>query len=102
VTGGALNLNCTGYPDRGRYGNLSLQGKIPTAEPGIRPGTPCLVVRSSDHQASMLVAKIYVLYKINYCEPPHLTELTCDMVIFIRLHLQRFSLMMALVQIRNM
>jgi hypothetical protein len=33
VPGGALNLNSTGYPDHGRYGDLPLQGKIPTAEP---------------------------------------------------------------------
>jgi hypothetical protein len=35
VTGGALNLNSTSYPDHGHYGDLSLQEKIPTAEPGI-------------------------------------------------------------------
>jgi hypothetical protein len=56
VPGGALNLNSTGYPDHGRYGDLSLQGKIPTAEPAIEPGTSWLVVRSSDHQATRLVA----------------------------------------------
>jgi hypothetical protein len=50
VTGGALYLNSTGYPDDGHYGDLPLQGKIPTAEPGIEPGTSWLVVRSSDHQ----------------------------------------------------
>jgi hypothetical protein len=50
VPGGALNLNSTGYPDHGRYGDLPMQGKIPTAEPGIEPGTSWLVVRSSDHQ----------------------------------------------------
>jgi hypothetical protein len=52
VPGGALNLNSTGYPDLGRYGGLPLQGKIPTAEPGIEPGTSWLVVRRSDHQAT--------------------------------------------------
>jgi hypothetical protein len=56
VRGGALNLNSVGYPYHGRYGNLPLQGKIPTAEPGIKPGTSWLVVRSSDHQATRLVA----------------------------------------------
>jgi hypothetical protein len=54
VPGGALNLNFTSYPDHGRYGDLPLQGKIPTAEPGIEPGTSWLVVRSSDHQATRL------------------------------------------------
>jgi hypothetical protein len=39
VPGGTLNLNCTDYPDRGRYVDLPLQGKIPTAEPGMEPGT---------------------------------------------------------------
>jgi hypothetical protein len=34
VPGGALNLNSTGHPDHGRYGDLSLQAKIPTAQPG--------------------------------------------------------------------
>jgi hypothetical protein len=52
---GALNLNSTGYPDHGRYGDIPLQGKIPTAEPGIEPGTSWLVIRSSDHQATRLV-----------------------------------------------
>jgi hypothetical protein len=33
----------------------SLQGKIPTAEPGIEPGTSWIVVRSSNHQATRLV-----------------------------------------------
>jgi hypothetical protein len=55
VPGEALNLNSTGYPDHGRRGDLPLQGKIPTAEPGIEPGTSWLVVRSSDHQATRLV-----------------------------------------------
>jgi hypothetical protein len=55
VPGGALNLNSTGYPDHGRYGDLPLQGKIPTAEPGIEPQPSLLVVRSSDHQATRLV-----------------------------------------------
>jgi hypothetical protein len=51
----ALNLNSSGYPDHGRCGDLPLQGKIPTAEPGIEPGTSRLVVGSSDHQATRLV-----------------------------------------------
>jgi hypothetical protein len=55
VTGGALNLNSTGCPDHGRYGNLPLQGNILTAEPGIEPGTSWLVVGSSDHEATRLV-----------------------------------------------
>jgi hypothetical protein len=55
VPGGAFNLNSTGYPDRGHYGDLPLQRKIPMAEPGIEPGTSWLVVRRSDHQAARLV-----------------------------------------------
>jgi hypothetical protein len=55
VPGGALNLNSTGYPDHGRYGDLPLQGKIPTVEPGIKPETSWLVVRSSGGQATRLV-----------------------------------------------
>jgi hypothetical protein len=39
VPGGALNLNSTNYPDHGHHGNLSLQRKIPMAEPGIKPRT---------------------------------------------------------------
>jgi hypothetical protein len=54
VPGGALNLSSTSYPDHGRCGDLSLQGKISTAEPGIEPGTSLLVVRSSDSQAMRL------------------------------------------------
>jgi hypothetical protein len=64
VAGGALNLNSTGYPDHGRYGDLPLQGKISTAEPGIEPGTSWLVVRSSDHQATRLVGgRMYICSK---------------------------------------
>jgi hypothetical protein len=39
VPGGALNLNCAGYPDHGRHGDLLLQGKISMADPGTEPGT---------------------------------------------------------------
>jgi hypothetical protein len=60
VPGGALNLNSTGYPDHGRYGDLPLQGKISTAERGIEPGTSWLVVRSSDHQNMRLVGLFVV------------------------------------------
>jgi hypothetical protein len=45
VPEGALNLHSTGYPEHGRYGDLSLQRIIPTAEPGIEPGFSWLVVR---------------------------------------------------------
>jgi hypothetical protein len=55
IPGGALNLSSTNYPDHGRYGDLPLLGKIPTAEPGVEPGTSWLVVRTSDHQATRLV-----------------------------------------------
>jgi hypothetical protein len=53
LPGGALNLISTGYPDHGRYGELPLQEKIPTAEPGIEPGTSWVVVRRSSpsHEA---------------------------------------------------
>jgi hypothetical protein len=39
VPAGALNQSSTSYPDHGRCGDLPLQEKIPTAEPGIQPGT---------------------------------------------------------------
>jgi hypothetical protein len=55
VPGGALNPGSTSYPDNGRCGDLPLQGKIPTAEPGIEPGTSWVVVSSADHQATRLV-----------------------------------------------
>jgi hypothetical protein len=55
VPEGALNLNSTSYSDHSRYGDLPLQGKISTAEPGIDPGASWLVVRSPDHQATRLV-----------------------------------------------
>jgi hypothetical protein len=51
---GAINLNSTDYQDHGPYGDLPLQGKILTAEPGIEPGTSWLVVRTSDYQVSKL------------------------------------------------
>jgi hypothetical protein len=34
-----LNLGSTIYPDHGRYTDRPLQGKIPTAQPTIEPGT---------------------------------------------------------------
>jgi hypothetical protein len=40
VPGGTLLLSSTNYPDHGHHGNLPLQGKIHTVEPGIEPGTP--------------------------------------------------------------
>jgi hypothetical protein len=55
VPGGTSNLNYTGYPDHCHYGDIPLQGKYPTAKPGIEPGTSWLVVRSSDHQATRLL-----------------------------------------------
>jgi hypothetical protein len=45
-------------------GDLSLQGKIPMAEPGIEPGTSWFVVKSSDHQATRLVLLQEVHYTI--------------------------------------
>ena len=44
-----LKPKSTNYPDHGHHGNLSLQGKIPTVEPGMEPGTSWLVVSVSDH-----------------------------------------------------
>jgi hypothetical protein len=55
VPGWALNISSTDYPDNVRCGDLPLQGKIPAAEEGIEPGTSCLAVRNSDHQATRLV-----------------------------------------------
>jgi hypothetical protein len=67
VPGGALNINSAGYPDHGRYGDLPLKGKIPTAEPGIEPGNSRLAVRSSDHQTTGLVDSKYYFFPM----PPH-------------------------------
>jgi hypothetical protein len=61
VPAGALNLNSTGYPDHGRYGDLPLQRKIPTTEPVIEPRTSGLVVRSSDHQATGQIHSQYTI-----------------------------------------
>jgi hypothetical protein len=46
VPGGASNPSSTGYPDHGRCGDILLQGKIPTAEPGIESGTSWLAVEA--------------------------------------------------------
>jgi hypothetical protein len=62
LPGGALNLNSTRYPDHGRYGDLHLQWKIPTAEPLIEFGTSWLAVRSSDHKTTRLVIIITNVY----------------------------------------
>jgi hypothetical protein len=56
VPGGALKLNYTSYPDRGRCGDLLLQWEIPIAEPEIEPGTSWLVVRTSDQPGTRLVS----------------------------------------------
>jgi hypothetical protein len=66
VPGGPLNLSSTSYPDQGRCGNLPLKRKIPTAEPRIEPGTSCLVVRSSDHQATRLIINCSLLVDVYY------------------------------------
>jgi hypothetical protein len=55
VPAGALNPSYTSCRDHGRYGDLPVQGKIPTAELGIETRTSWLVVRSSDHQAMMMI-----------------------------------------------
>jgi hypothetical protein len=62
VPGEALNLDSTGYPNHGLCEDLPQQGKISTAEPGIEPGTSCLVVRSADHQAARPVEPRYFIY----------------------------------------
>jgi hypothetical protein len=60
VPGGALNLNSTGYPDHGRYGDLPLQGKIPMAEPG-NLTRDLIIFISFDHQATKLVLRYGVV-----------------------------------------
>ena len=47
--GGPLNLNSTNLSRPWLRQESSPSGKIPTAEPGIEPGTSWLVVRDSDH-----------------------------------------------------
>jgi hypothetical protein len=48
IPGRALNLSSTKLPRLGHRGKLSLQGKIPMAEPDIEPGTSQSVVRNSN------------------------------------------------------
>jgi hypothetical protein len=80
VPGRALNPSSTSYSDHhGRCGNLPLQGKIPTAEPEIEPGTSWLVVRSSDHKTTRLVGKLQcwnVRYRFTTCEISGILDLT--------------------------
>jgi hypothetical protein len=71
----ALSLKSTNYPDQGHNGDRPLRGKIPTAGPGIEPGTSCLVVRSSDHQAMGLMVYMHVCMYVDGC--------TCMYIIFI-------------------
>jgi hypothetical protein len=66
VPGGALYPSSTSYPDHGSCGDLPLQGKIPTAEPGMELGTSWLVVRSSDHQATRLVVITHAICRFSY------------------------------------
>ena len=49
IGGGPLNLNSTNLSWPWSPQESSFSGKIPTVEPGIEPGTSCLVVRDSDH-----------------------------------------------------
>jgi hypothetical protein len=63
VPGGVLNLSSTTYPNHGCCGDLPLQGKIPTAELGIKPRTSWLEVRSSDRQATRPVEKMTIVYE---------------------------------------
>jgi hypothetical protein len=66
IPGEALNIDFISYSDHGRYGDLPLQGKTPTTEPEIEPGSSCLVVRSSDHQATrLIILRRYSISKSN-------------------------------------
>jgi hypothetical protein len=63
VPGEILNLNYIGYSDHGRYGDLPLWGKIPTAEPGIEPGTSWLVEVLTTKPRGWSVFSLYNLEK---------------------------------------
>ena len=52
-----LKSRSTNYPDHGHHGDPPPKRKIPMVKPGIEPGTSWLVVRSSDHYTTRLVAK---------------------------------------------
>jgi hypothetical protein len=61
VPGGALNRNSTGYPDHGCYGDLPLQGKIPTEKQWIEPRTSLFSSHKfwpPSHEAGQLIKKI--------------------------------------------
>ena len=64
-------------------GILPLQGKIPMVEPGIEPGTSCLVVRSSDHQTTRLVSRKLTLYNYEYCTKMNVINITLYFKCFI-------------------
>jgi hypothetical protein len=51
-----LKTKSTNCPDHGHHVDPPPTRKIPMVEPGIEPGTSWLVVRSSDHQTTRLVA----------------------------------------------
>jgi hypothetical protein len=89
VLGGALNLNSTGYTDHGCYGDLPLQRKIPTAEPGIEPGTSWVVERSSDHQVMRLVlsTNVFLVFLFNgictnFLDRPRIFYVTYSLLIY--------------------
>ena len=52
-----LKSRSTNYPDLGHHGDPPPTRKIPMLEPGIKPGTSWLVVRSSDHYTTRLVPR---------------------------------------------
>ena len=60
MPGGALSLDLLTTQTIITTGILPLQGKLPMVELGIEPGTSWLVVRSSDHQTTRLVA-VYMM-----------------------------------------
>jgi hypothetical protein len=57
-----LKSKSTDYPDHGHHGDPPPMRKIPMVEPGIKPGTSWLVVRSSDHQTTRLVVWVNVFW----------------------------------------
>ena len=74
MPGGPLNLNSTNLPRPWSPRESSPSGKFPTVEPGIEPGTSCLVVRETDHETEILMLQQVVTVLSVVADTKHLVS----------------------------
>ena len=69
-----LKSRSPNYPDHGHHGDPPPKRKIPMVEPGIKPGTSWLVVRSSDHEAGRAYVNAVINLRVTYKAENFLTS----------------------------